>query len=74
MDQTQAPVQETDESLVDQIVEAILSLTQEEQDAIYEKLEAALGDGEEETSEEIQEQQPEVTEAQKQEYAAKLAM
>ena len=74
MDQTQAPVQETDESLVDQIVEAILSLTQEEQDAIYEKLEAALGEGEEETSEETQEQPPEVTEAQKQEYAAKLAM
>ena len=70
MDQTQAPVQETDESLVDQIVEAILSLTQEEQDAIYEKLEAALG-WEEDTT---QEETPEVSEEQKQAYAAKLAM
>lgn len=74
MDQAQQPEAGADMSLVDQVVEAILSLTQEEQDAIYEKLEAALGEGEEETSEEIQEQQPEVTEAQKQEYAAKLAM
>ena len=70
MDQTQAPVQETDESLVDQIVEAILSLTQEEQDAIYEKLEAALGWEEEPTQEET----PGVSEEQKQAYAAKLAM
>lgn len=71
------PTQEVD--LADQIVQAILSLTPEEQESILSKLEAAVGweaEAEEEAKEEVEEQTKEVapTEQAKADYAAKLAM
>ena len=71
------PTQEVD--LAEQIVQAILSLTPEEQESILSKLEAAVGwevaakeEAKEEVKEEMKENAP--SEQEKADYAAKLAM